>query len=157
MPALKCESTRLTPKPRGREADYAYAKSRARKHHHLERGYEVATHFTDEIMRGWKRHSDRSISTEFRAQVDRWKDETGNLSSVAKAISHPSYLRVIGLARASSDNTIERLILQELESEPDYWFAALSAITGEDPVKPAYDFDEAVTAWLAWGREKGII
>ncbi len=28
---------------------------------------------------------------------------------------------------------------------------------GEDPVKPEHNFDESVGAWLAWGRERGII
>src|SRR6266481_585306 len=28
----------------------------------------------------------------FREQVDRWQNETGHLSSITKALSHPSYL-----------------------------------------------------------------
>lgn len=72
-------------------------------------------------------------------------------------LAHPSYLRIIGLARLSSGNEIERLLLEELESEPDHWFQALTAITGEDPVPPNYDFDASVNAWLEWGRTKGIL
>jgi len=93
----------------------------------------------------------------FREQVARWKDETAHLSSETKAIANRSYLRIIGLSKESTGHEIERLLLRELESEPDIWFAALSAITGEDPVKPEHDFDESVEAWLTWGREKGII
>jgi len=96
------------------------------------------------------------LARSFHEQVERWKDETGHLSSITKALSHPSYLRIIGLA-AESPNEIKSLLLRELESDPDHWFAALSAITGEDPVRPEHNFDEAVGAWLAWGREKGII
>jgi hypothetical protein len=44
-----------------------------------------------------------------------------------------------------------------MQAEPDYRFAALTAITGENPVKPEHDFDEAVNAWVGWGRERGII
>jgi len=93
----------------------------------------------------------------FREQVDIWKDQTSHLSSITKAVAHPSYLRIIGLAKESTGHEIERLLLHELESEPDHWFAALSAVTGEDPVKTEDDFDEAVAAWLTWGRKKGII
>jgi hypothetical protein len=93
----------------------------------------------------------------FRENVERWKDETGHLSSITKAIAHPSYLRIIGLARDSVDNQIESLLLHELEADPDHWFAALEAITGENPVKPEYDFDKAVGAWLRWGRKNKII
>jgi hypothetical protein len=93
----------------------------------------------------------------FREQVEIWKDQTSHLSSITKAIAHPSYLRIIGLAKESTDHEIERLLLHELESEPDHWFAALAAVTGEDPVKPEHNFDESVGAWLAWGRERGII
>lgn len=97
------------------------------------------------------------LKSQFHEQAERWKDETGSLSSLTKALSHPSYLRIIGLARDSVDYRIERLILREMQAEPDYWFAALTAITGENPVKPKHDFDEAVNAWVVWGRERGTI
>jgi hypothetical protein len=93
----------------------------------------------------------------FREQVNRWKDETGHLSSVMKMRAHPSYLRIVGLAKHSTDNELERLLLRELQNDPDHWFDALTALTGEDPVQPQHDFDEAVAAWLTWGRAKGII
>ncbi len=72
-------------------------------------------------------------------------------------IAHPSYLRIIGLSNLSTRNDVERLLLLELQDEPDHWFAALTAITGEDPVSPEHDFDEAVAAWIEWGRHNGVI
>jgi hypothetical protein len=93
----------------------------------------------------------------FREQVEQWKSDTQHWSSVTKMLAHPSYLRIIGLARLSTGYEIERLLLQELEAEPDHWFDALVAITGENPVKPDYDFDSSVDAWLNWGRQKGIV
>jgi hypothetical protein len=93
----------------------------------------------------------------FREQVDRWKDETAHWSSVVKMRAHPSYLRIIGLAKLSTNNEIERLLLRELEEEPDHWFDALVALTGENPVQPHHDFDEAVNAWLEWGRERNLL
>jgi hypothetical protein len=99
----------------------------------------------------------KKLESSFREQAERWKSDTQHWSSVSKMLAHPSYLRIIGLARLSTGNEIERLLLNELKTEPDYWFDALTAITGENPVQPANDFDESVNAWLEWGREKGII
>jgi hypothetical protein len=93
----------------------------------------------------------------FHEHVEKWKQETGHLSSITKTLSHPSYLRIIGLAQYSTNHELERLLLRELESEPDHWFDALTAITGEDPVRPEYDFDESVNAWIEWGRRKELI
>lgn len=99
----------------------------------------------------------QELEKAFREHVNRWKDETGHLSSLARAVAHPSYLRIIGLAKNSKDHQIERLLLHELETDPDHWFDALEAVTGENPVRPEYDFDEALQAWTSWGRENGII
>lgn len=142
-----------------RERDYAFARTRfelPKTGHRLERGYDVASHFA-EVIAARRRNDEPGLERLFHECVERWKDETGHLSSITKALAHPSYLRIIGLARGSAGHEIERLLLRELESDPDHWFAALSAVTGEDPVKPEHDFDEAVNAWLEWGREKGII
>ncbi len=123
----------------------------------LERGYDIAIHFAKVIATRFRKKEHSPLEESFREQVDLWKNETAHLSSITKAIAHPSYLRIIGLANRSVNHEIERLLLHELESEPDHWFAALNAITGEDPVRPEDDFDGAVNAWLMWGREKGII
>lgn len=93
----------------------------------------------------------------FEEHAERWKRETLHWSSVTKMIAHPSYLRIIGLATNSTKREITRLLLRELQNEPDHWFAALTAITGQDPVGPEDDFDEAINAWLEWGRQEGIL
>ena len=89
--------------------------------------------------------------------IERWKSDTIHCSSLTKRLAHPSYLRIIGLSRNFTNYEVERALLQELQTDPDHWFAALSAITGEDLAQQEHDFDEAVEAWLAWGRERGII
>ena len=50
-------------------------------------------------------------------------------------------------------------ILEELKTEPDDWFWALSAITGENPVQEtdAGNMHAMTKAWLQWGREKGLV
>ena len=93
----------------------------------------------------------------FRKEADRWKNDTMHWSSMAKIVSHPSYLRIIGLGRRLKEGEIERLILRELEIEPYHWFDALEAITGQNPVRPEDDFDAAVNAWLDWGRREGVL
>ena len=49
-------------------------------------------------------------------------------------------------------------ILQELEQKPDHWFAALRAMTGEDPVTPEDrgQMDRMASAWVRWGKEHGL-
>jgi hypothetical protein len=103
------------------------------------------------------RHEFETALEEFYREVAKWKMETMHWSSISKMVSHHSYLRIIGLGREFKKGEIERLILEELESEPDHWFDALEAITGQNPVRPDDDFDAAVDAWLDWGRQEGII
>lgn len=99
----------------------------------------------------------RLVEQDFARLAEEWKNDTMHWSSVTKMISHRNYLGIIGLAGRASRREVERLLLEQLQREPDHWFDALSAITGEDPVKPEHDFDQAIEAWLEWGREKGII
>jgi hypothetical protein len=97
------------------------------------------------------------LEQQFRTEVERWKDETQHSSSMPRIVSHPSHLRIIGLAAEFGKKKVEKLILQELEADPYHWFDALEAITGKNPVKPEDDFDAAVNAWLEWGRQEGVI
>lgn len=96
-------------------------------------------------------------SSLFYEEAAKWKEDTMHWSSVTRMIAHHSYLRIIGLGREFKQGEIEELLLKELEAEPDYWFDALTAITGDNPVRPEDDFDESVNAWLEWGRSKGIL
>src|SRR5947209_7574030 len=96
-----------------REDDYAYARTRALGHKHggrLERGYEVATHFA-QVIAARNRSQEPDLERAFQENVEKWKDETGHLSSLTKALSHPSYLRIIGLAKYSTDHQLEKLLL----------------------------------------------
>ncbi len=67
---------------------------------------------------------------------------------------HPAYQRIIGLGPA-----VIPLILADLARQPDHWFWALRALTGEDPV-PAEARGRVkamADAWLQWGRENGYL
>jgi hypothetical protein len=69
-------------------------------------------------------------------------------------VNHPAYQAIIALGTG-----VVPLLLRDLEREPVHWFEALAAITGEDPVAPV-DWGKATAmarAWLAWGRNRGLI
>jgi hypothetical protein len=88
----------------------------------------------------------------FTALVEEWRRDTAMLSFVDKKVTHPAYQRIIGLGKQAVP-----LILRELQERPSYWFWALKCMTGADPVRPGYTFDQATNAWLDWGRGQGYI
>ena len=95
-----------------------------------------------------------SSNTEERFQrlAARWRAETAYLSSLTEMIAHPAYQEIIALGPE-----VVPSLLRDLEKEPDYWFAALRALTGANPVPPedAGKLDNMAAAWLNWGRENG--
>lgn len=93
-----------------------------------------------------------NVEQTFGALVDQWRSDTLFLSSLDKMVMHPAYQRIIGMGPRALP-----LIVCELQAHPDHWFWALHAISGEDPARPEATFDEAVDAWLSWGRERGYI
>ncbi len=95
-----------------------------------------------------------ALAAQFRALASEWRAATAFLSSTTAMVAHPNYQAIIALGAPAVP-----LLLRELENEPAHWFEALKAITGEDPVSPG-DWGKipAMTAaWLAWGRNRGLI
>jgi len=74
------------------------------------------------------------------------------LSSITKKIKHPAYQEIIAMGEK-----VLPWILQELQREPSHWFSALSAIAKVDPVSADDNFEQAVEAWLNWGKSQGYI
>jgi hypothetical protein len=97
------------------------------------------------------------LETQVRAHIARWKSDTIHWSSLAKRRLHPSYGCLLDLARQETHGEVERALLQELRTDPDHWFDALAAITGENPAHHNDNFDATREAWLAWGRRKGLL
>jgi hypothetical protein len=64
---------------------------------------------------------------------------------------HRAYQQIIGMGRPAVP-----LIINELRSEPDYWFWALTAITGEDPAREETTLAGARDSWLHWAQERGL-
>ena len=94
------------------------------------------------------------LETRFRSLVDRWENETGMLSSVARKTAHTAYQEIIEIGRSAIP-----LILAELIQRPNHWSVALRAISGENPVSPddAGYIQHVTNAWIQWGTEHGYI
>jgi hypothetical protein len=98
--------------------------------------------------------SDTEVEAAFRKLADVWREETGHLSSVTAMSVHPAYQRIIGLGPQ-----VVPVILRDLEREPDHWFWALSALTGENPIldEHAGDLLKMSEDWIKFGRERGYL
>jgi hypothetical protein len=90
----------------------------------------------------------------FAALAGQWSSETGAHSSLTVRQRHPAYQAIISMGWDAVP-----LLLKALQDTPDYWFPALSHITGENPVGPAIrgDYDKMTEVWLGWGRQRGVI
>jgi hypothetical protein len=96
------------------------------------------------------------ISTEiidkFYALASDWEQEVAGLSSTAQMSEYPAYQEIINMG-----TKIIPLLLLELKKNPVYWLSALSAITGENPIKPEQRgrVKQMASAWIEWGRNQG--
>ena len=94
------------------------------------------------------------VHERFQKLRDNWKAKTSHLSNVGQISLAFSYQNIIGMGPE-----VVPLILAELEKEPDHWFWALEAITGENPVNEndAGDMEASAKAWVKWGRQNGLL
>ena len=92
------------------------------------------------------------LQARFNELSQKWEQETCGLSSISKKITNLNYLKIIALGKIAVP-----FILESLQTKPDHWFLALKALTDEDPTQPGDDFEQAVEAWLNWGKRKGFI
>jgi hypothetical protein len=83
-----------------------------------------------------------------------WKEQSRYLSNTAQMAMLKPYQQIIGMGWA-----VVPFILQELRREPDHWFWALEAITGEDHVPPeaAGKVRAMAQAWVDWGIKRGLL
>ena len=93
------------------------------------------------------------LQQKFRSLASAWKVDEGVSSSLSERFAHPAYQQIISIGEP-----VIPLILAELERDPDWWFAALKSITGDDPVPDASRgrLKELTRAWLDWGRKRGL-
>ena len=94
------------------------------------------------------------LRSEFTSLSQLWKEETAGDSVGASILTHHAYQRIIGMGKPALP-----LILEDMAKQGGHWFAALRAISGQDPV--AHDDRGRVrkmqSTWLDWGRREGII
>ena len=106
---------------------------------------------------------DVQLPKNFRETFDRlvtqWRNETGMASSISKKVKDPNYQAIMEMGFP-----VVRLILRDLQKGPDHWFVALRTITGQDPIpvklgvtQQTVTFQEAVDAWIDWGKRRGLI
>jgi hypothetical protein len=81
-----------------------------------------------------------------------WKAEVRFLSDMNEMYSHHAYQQIIDMGA-----NVVPLILEELRRDPDYWFAALRQLTGENPVprEARGKLEDMTSAWLEWAKTHG--
>jgi len=94
------------------------------------------------------------LEQKFESLKTQWIRETRFFSISAQKTIHPAYLKIIKLAEPAVP-----LILRELQQRPDFWFAALEAITEQNPVPADHlgDLTAMTQDWINWGRERGYV
>lgn len=101
-----------------------------------------------------ERGPDDDLRLAFEELALTWSSATAHLSSVTKLIDHPTYRQIIGLGPA-----VLPCMLRDLAENGRFWFPALSAITGENPVpdEAAGDIARMTEAWIGWGRANRLV
>lgn len=95
----------------------------------------------------------KSVEDRFLELAERWRNGRGPYSVMRQLALNPAYQQIIGLGGDAVP-----YILADLDRSPDWWFWALTSITGEDPVDPAHHGKLRLMAadWLRWARTNGI-
>ncbi|HZM01814.1 MAG TPA: hypothetical protein VFC44_02220 [Candidatus Saccharimonadales bacterium] len=94
-----------------------------------------------------------SLEERFNELAQKWREETRGYSLTAQKYAHPAYQSILVLGP-----DVVPLILNELQVRPGRWLQALKALNnGFDPSQQGDDFDEAVKAWINWGRATKLI
>ena len=93
--------------------------------------------------------------SQFYELARQWREDRHASSSLAELAMSPAYQRIIGMGQA-----VIPLIIEELRregAEPDHWFWALRAITGENPVSSddQGNMQKMSQAWQAWAEREG--
>ena len=132
---------------------YAIALSGHEPHDNAEACSDVSVEVAPSVLSDWL-VLDAERRAEFARLRTQWIAERGATSSIAKMATCPSYQRIIAMG-----DEVVPLILRQLEQEgdePDQWFWALAAITGENPVAADAQGDivQMARAWLDWGRSE---
>src|SRR5947209_7076908 len=88
----------------------------------------------------------------FEELADEWQEAVAYLSDSTLREAHPAYRAIVALGAP-----VVPLLLADLERTHRHWFAALSELTGANPVPQgeAGRIRRMAEAWVRWGREHG--
>jgi hypothetical protein len=98
------------------------------------------------------RRSDVEVHRLFRELAAEWRTRTALDSNIQRKVLDHAYQRIIGLGPQ-----VVPCILDDLARSPDHWFWALTALVGQDVAAGQMSVRSAAEAWLAWGRQVGIV
>ena len=95
---------------------------------------------------------DDELRRRFEQLTDDWERAVAYLSDSTLREAHPAYRAIIALGPG-----VVPLLLADLERTHRHWFAALSELTGANPLaaEDAGRSRRMVEAWVRWGREHG--
>jgi hypothetical protein len=93
------------------------------------------------------------LETIFNGLLKKWKEETRGYSLTSQKYAHPAYQSILVLG-----SEVVPFILRDLQSNGGRWFEALKALTKRDDItKPSDSYEDAVKAWIAWGKRNKLI
>lgn len=94
------------------------------------------------------------LRREFDQHATQWKNEITVKSSITDIVLHPSYQRIIGMGYR-----VLPFIIEDLNESANFWFHALNAITGVNPVHPEDKgrVPRMRSAWLNWAKAHAIL
>jgi hypothetical protein len=101
-----------------------------------------------------------NISVRFGELKKKWSGQRNLLSSSAwDNVTIPEYEQIIGMGAEAIPLILAELRDELRSGEPDDWFVALWAITGENPVPLDHrgKIREMAEAWIKWGERAGYL
>ena len=95
-----------------------------------------------------------SLNRQFQRLVAEWNDATAGLSSPRAIAGHAAYQQIIALGPQALP-----LIFRDLKENGGWWYPALRALTGVNPVPESARGNLPLNdaAWLKWGQDNGYI
>jgi len=104
-----------------------------------------------------RQEASSSLEKTFKGLAEQWQDATSTFSLNMRRYAHPTYQSLMHTLGKENIRDVVPLILGELLQRPDMWFEALKVLTKENPAQNAKTFDEAVRAWIDWGKREHYI
>ena len=97
--------------------------------------------------------ADPALKKYFNELVASWKRAAQGASNSEVILAHPAYLEILAMGPPAVP-----LILRDFERKGWHWYAALHQLTGARPYPSGTRGRERMRqAWLAWGRESGLL